>query len=274
MGRFCDDRLPMPIHSTAVVDSVAEIDPSASIGPYAVITGPVKIGPDCVLGPAAIVMGHTTLGAGCRVHAHAVVGDAPQDMKYHGEVSYCRIGEGSVIREGATVHRGTAAGTSTVIGKRCLLMTNTHVGHNCELSDDVILVSGSLLGGHVEVGARAIVSGNAAVHQYVRIGELALVGILARITQDVPPFCITDQEGNVVAENRVGMKRAGFSLAERTELRAAFGAIYRDGIGRNAAVRYLQTAVTTDAGRRLLAFFAHDSSRGSGMRLYNEPEAA
>ena len=264
----------MPIHPTAVVDSAATIDASASIGPYAVVSGPVVIDADCVLSPAAIVMGHTTLGAGCRIHSHAVVGDAPQDLKYHGEVSFCRIGEGSVVREGATVHRGTLAGTSTIIGKRCLLMTNSHVGHNCELSDDVILVSGSLLGGHVHVGARAIVSGNAAVHQNVRIGELALVGIQARITQDVPPFCITDQEGNVVAENRVGMKRAGFTLGERAELRAAFGAIYRDGMGRNAAVQYLQNAMTTDAGRRLLAFFAHESARGSGMRLYSESLAA
>ena len=271
---FCDD-LPctMPIHPTAIVDSAASIDPSASIGPFAVITGPVEIGPDCVLDATAIVMGHTTLGAGCRIHAHAVVGDSPQDHKYQGETTYCRIGAGTVIREGATVHRGTAPGSTTTVGKRCLLMTNSHVGHNCNLGDDVILVSGALLGGHVDVGQRAIVSGNAAVHQFVRIGELALVGILARITQDVPPFCITDQDGNVVAENRVGMKRAGFSVSERMELKAAFSAIYRDGIGRNAAVKYLQTNVATDAGRRLLDFFAADSSRGPGMRLY-EPHAA
>jgi UDP-N-acetylglucosamine acyltransferase len=263
----------MAIHPTAVVDAAAEIDPSASIGPFAVITGPVKIGADCTIDAAAIVMGHTTLAAGCRIHSHAVVGDAPQDHKYRGEESYCLIGEGTSVREGATVHRGTAAGSATIVGKRCLLMTNSHVGHNCELDDDVILVSGSLLGGHVQVGQRAIVSGNAAVHQFVRIGELALVGILARITQDVPPFCITDQEGNVVAENRVGMKRAGLTVGERMELKAAFSAIYRDGIGRNAAIKYLSTTVSTEAGRRLLAFFATDSSRGPGMRLY-EPTAA
>ncbi|WP_428306679.1 acyl-ACP--UDP-N-acetylglucosamine O-acyltransferase [Lacipirellula sp.] len=264
----------MPIHPTAVIDSAAEIDGSASIGPHAVVSGPVTIGPDCVLSPAAIVMGYTMLEAGCRLHSRAVVGDAPQDLKYYGEASYCRIGEGSVIREGATVHHGTAAGTATIIGKRCLLMTNSHVGHNCELSDDVILVSGALLGGHVHVGPRAIISGNAAVHQHVRIGELSLVGMLARITQDVPPFCITDQEGNVVAENRVGMKRAGLTLGERAELRAAFGAIYRSGIGRNAAVQYLQDTMTTEAGRRLLAFYAHGSARGSGMRLYDPGSAA
>lgn len=260
----------MPIHPTAIVDTAAEIDSSASIGPYAVVTGPVVIGPDCELSAAAIVMGRTTLAAGCRIHSHAVVGDAPQDHKYAGEASYCRLGEGSVVREGATIHRGTTAGSTTVIGKRCLIMTNAHVGHNCELSDDVILVSGSLLGGHVHVGARAIVSGNSAVHQFVRIGELALVGILARITQDVPPFCITDQDGAVVAENRVGMKRAGFSLEERTELKAAFSEIYRGRLGRTAAVAYLQGAVTTGAGRRLLEFFAADTSRGAGLRLYRE----
>lgn len=264
----------MPIHPTAVVDSAAVIDPSASIGPHAVVTGNVHIGPDCELRPAAVVMGNTILGEGCRIHSFAVVGDSPQDFKYRGEASFCRIGRGTIIREGATVHRGTAPGSATVVGDRCLLMTNSHVGHNCELSDDVILVSGALLGGHVSVGERAIVSGNAAVHQHVRIGELALVGILARITQDVPPFCITDQEGNVIAENRVGMKRAGFSVEERKELKAAFAAIYRAVKGRNAALQYLQSTMTTSAGRRLLDFYAHESTRGAGMRLYDEREAA
>ncbi len=267
----------MPIHPTAVVDSAAEVDASASIGPYAILSGPVRVGPDCVLSPASVVLGRTTLEAGCRVHSRAVVGDAPQDLKHHGEASNCLVGESSVIREGATVHRGTAAGTATIVGKRCLLMTNSHVGHNCQLGDDVVLVSGALLGGHVQVGDRAIISGNAAVHQHVRIGELALVGILARITQDVPPFCITDREGNVVAENRIGMTRAGLTVSERAELRAAFAAIYRRGIGRNAALEYLQNTMTTDAGRRLLAFYAYPStrgSRGSGMRLYEPSSSA
>ena len=264
----------MPIHPTAVVDSVAVIDPSASIGPHAVVSGRVVIGPDCELMPAAVVLGHTTLAAGCLVHSFAVVGDAPQDCKYRGEVAYTRIGEATAIREGATVHRGTAPGSSTVVGERCLLMTNSHVGHDCHLADGVILVSGALLGGHVQVGANAIISGNAAVHQHVRIGELALVGILARITQDVPPFCITDQDGTVVAENRVGMKRAGLTLDERYELKAAFAAIYRKGIGRNEAVRYLQSVVKTEAGRRLLSFYAQDSARSSRVRLFDPQQAA
>lgn len=256
----------MSIHPTAVVDSQAEIDGSASIGPHAVIDGPVRIGADCTISAAAIVMGHTTLGPGCRIHSHAVVGDLPQDHKFQGEASYCRIGEGTSVREGATVHRGTAPGSTTIVGKRCLLMTNSHVGHNCVLGDDVTLVSGALLGGHVQVGDRAIISGNAAVHQFVRIGELALVGILARIVQDVPPFFITDREGMMVGENRVGLARAGLTAPERAEIKRAYQVIYRGGLGRNAAVDFLASYVTTPAGQRLLEFFATDSKCGAATR--------
>ena len=264
----------MSIHPSAVVDPAAEVERSATIGPHVVVEGPAKIGADCRIGPGAVIMGHTTLGSGCRVHSHAVVGDQPQDFKYAGGVSYCLIGEGTTIREGATVHRGTAEGSATIVGKHCLLMTNSHVGHNCQLGDKVTLVSGALLGGHVQVGDRAIISGNAAVHQFVRIGELALVGMLARIVQDVPPFCITDRDGLVVAENRVGMMRAGLTRPERDELKAAYQTLHRSGIGRNDAINYLQAAVRTDAGRRLLDFFLDSSGRGAGIRAFKPSHAA
>jgi UDP-N-acetylglucosamine acyltransferase len=153
-------------------------------------------------------------------------------------------------------------------------MNNTHVGHNCVLGDGVTLVSGSLLGGHVRVGDRAIISGNAAIHQFVRVGELALVGILARITQDVPPFCITDREGLIVGENRVGLMRAGFTPAERAEIKTAYQAIHRTGIGQNDAVAYLQNVVKTEAGRRLLDFFTSGSRRGTGVRAFKHRPAA
>jgi UDP-N-acetylglucosamine acyltransferase len=264
----------MAIHPTAVVDPQASIDASASVGPLAVIDGPAVIGAGCTIGPTAVILGHTVLGPDCQVHAHAVLGDAPQDYKYTGEVSYVRLGAGCIVREGATVQRGTGAGAVTVIGDHCLLMTNSHVGHNCRLGRGVTLVSGALLGGHVDVGDGAIISGNAAVHQHVRIGELALVGILARITQDVPPFCITDRDGRVVGENRVGLMRAGFGREERDEIKAAYQAIHRTGIGRNAALEYLESTVTTPAGRRLLAFFANESKRGAITRSHRSLRAA
>jgi UDP-N-acetylglucosamine acyltransferase len=264
----------MTIHPTAVVDSRATIHPTAVLGPHVVIEGPVMVGADCVIGASAVILGHTIIGAGCRIHPHAVIGGEPQDRRFTGEPSYTHIGPGCIIREGATVHRGTQPGSVTSVGARCLLMTNSHVAHNCTLADDVILVSGALLGGHVQIGARAMISGNAAIHQFVRVGELALVGIVARVTQDVPPFFLTDQQGAPIGENRVGMTRAGLSPEERREIKAAFRVIYRAGLGRSAAVEYLSGAVKTPAGLRLLDFMAGDSHRGVATRSQDSARAA
>jgi UDP-N-acetylglucosamine acyltransferase len=264
----------MPIHPSAIVDRLAEIDPSAVIGPHVVIEGPVQIAAECELGASAVVLGHTQIGRGCRIHAHAVVGGVPQDRRYDGGVSFCRVGEECTIREGATVHRGTAAGSATIIGNRCLLMTNSHVAHNCRLGDDVTLVSGSLLGGYVEVGGKAMISGHACVHQFVRIGELALVSILARVVQDVPPFLIAGRDGAIVGENRVGLLRAGLLAEEKQEIKAAYRVIYRAGLGRNAAIDYLSSSVKTAAGRRLLDFMSGDSPRGVATRSPNSARAA
>jgi len=135
----------LTIHSTAVIDPQAEIDPTAIIGPHAVIEGPVRISTGCRIGPSVVILGHTVIEAGCQIHSHAVIGDLPQDHAYHGAESSCHIGEGCTIREGVTIHRGTDPGSKTAIGARCLLMTNSHIAHNCELGEDVTIVSGALL---------------------------------------------------------------------------------------------------------------------------------
>jgi len=252
----------MTIHSTAIVDPQAKIDATATIGPHVVIDGPVRIGPGCRVAASAVIMGHTVVGADCQIHSHAVIGDVPQDHAFEGAESYCRLGAGCTVREGATIHRGTAPGSQTTVGRRCFLMTNSHVGHNCEIGDDVTIVSGAVLGGYVQVGPRAVISGNAAIHQFVRIGELAMVSGLAKVVQDVPPFFMTDREGAVVGENRIGLIRALFSALERTEIKAAFRVIYRSGKGHHEAIEYLSDYVTSDAGRRLLDFIAVRSKRG------------
>ncbi|MEW4528302.1 acyl-ACP--UDP-N-acetylglucosamine O-acyltransferase [Maioricimonas sp. JC845] len=252
----------MPIHPSAIIDAAAEIDPTVTIGPHAVIDGPVRIGPHCRIAPSVVIMGHTTIGAECEIHAHAVIGDTPQDHAYEDGLSYCVIGNGCVLREGVTVHRGTADGSSTVIGDDCLLMTNSHVGHNCQVGDHATLISGALLGGHVTVGPRAVISGNAAVHQFVRIGELAMISGLGKIVKDVPPFFMTDRDGAIVGVNRIGLLRAGLSSDERREINNAFRLIYRSPGGREAMIQRLDESLTTEAGRRLLAFMTEDSPRG------------
>lgn len=253
----------MSVHPTAVIGPLAVIDPSATIGPFAVIDGPVRIGAGCHIAASAIVMGHTEIGAGTRIHSHAVVGDVPQDRAYGaGGISFCQIGENCVIREGTTVHRGTAPGSATVVGDRCMLMTNSHVGHNCELREDVMLVSGVLLGGYVQVGPRAVLAGGAAVHQFVRIGELAMVSGLAKVVQDVPPFFLTDKDGAIVGENRVGLIRSRIPSLERNDIKSAFRIIYRSGMGHAEALEALETQLTTTAGRTILDFMSAGSKRG------------
>ena len=264
----------MPIHPSASVHPDAVIDATASIGPQVVIDGPVQIGPDCHVGPSAVLLGHTQVGAGSRIHAHAVIGDVPQDRKFHGEISYCRIGSECVIREGATVHRAVHPEQATVIGDRCYLMTNAHVAHDCVLGDDVTLVSGALLGGHVQVGSRAIISGNVGVHQFVRIGELAMLGAVAMIAQDVPPFLMTGRDGAIVGVNSVGLMRAGLAPNERSELKRLFKLVYHSGMMRDEALQLACQNAVTAPGRSFVEFFQNGSGRGFRKAVVRRRKAA
>lgn len=258
----------MPIHPSAMIDSQAKVDPTATIGPFVVIQGNVAVGPGCHLAAGVIVYGPTTIGAGTRVHSHAVLGDVPQDRAFQGEDSSVVIGDDCIIREGVTIHRGSSPGSVTRIGNRCMLMTNSHVGHNCTLEDEVIMISGSLLGGHVHVGRRAVISGNAAIHQFVRVGEASMISGLGKIVQDIPPFFMTDREGALVGVNRVGMIRGGFTSQERDEIKAAYKVVYRSGLDRAETLRALEELIRTDAGKRLLAFLKTDSKRGVAAAAY------
>lgn len=252
----------MGIHPTAYIHPDADVHPSCDLGPHVVIDGPVRIGADCRLGPSVIVLGHTEIGTGCSLHSHAVIGDVPQDHKYAGALSFCRIGDGCVIREGVTVHRACIEDAATVVGNRCYLMTNSHVAHDCVLADEVTLISGALLGGHVQVGRKSIISGNTGVHQFVRIGEMAMIGGVAMISQDVPPFTMTNHDGEIAGLNAIGLMRAGISTEERQEIKALFKVVYRTDMALDRAVELASELVITDAGRRFVQFFDDESRRG------------
>jgi UDP-N-acetylglucosamine acyltransferase len=252
----------MAIHPTAVIDRQAEIDSSARIGPYVVVEGPVRVGAGTNVRAHAYLSGWTQIGAACEIHPFAVVGHFPQDFHYSGERSYCKIGDRVVIREGATVHRGTQPESWTIIGDECLLMAYAHVGHNCELGKGAKIYNTVLLAGHVEVGDNAIVSGASLVHQFVRIGKLAFIAGGARVTMDVPPFFMAYGESTVVQHNVIGMRRAGHDRDAIQEVRQAFRTLYRSGHTFRRAVEQLAASVRTPAGQELVAFLQTESRRG------------
>ena len=218
----------MSIHPSAVISPEAKISSDVKIGPYAVIDGPVTIGPGSIIHSGAKLLGRVTVGARNVVHSTAVLGDWPQDRKYKGEPSEVIIGDDNIFREGVTVHRGTGLNTKTIIGNRCYLMVNSHVGHNCVISDDVTLVNGALLGGHVHVGERAIIGGNSGIHQFCRIGRLAMISNAAGMSVDFPPFFTAMATNTITQLNAVGLRRSGMSRESINAIRKIFQMVFRD----------------------------------------------
>ena len=193
----------------------------------AVIDEHVIVGPRCRVGPFVHLTGHTTIGADNVFHSGAVIGDAPQDLKYHGEPTRLRIGDCNVIREHSTVHRSNKMEEDTVIGSHNLLMAHSHVGHNVTICNHVILANGSAIAGHAVIGDRVFISANALVHQFCRVGTLALMQGGSAISMDLPPFCIARGGNGISGLNVIGLRRAGFSPAERLELKQVYHALFR-----------------------------------------------
>jgi UDP-N-acetylglucosamine acyltransferase len=200
------------VHPTAVVSSAAVIADDVEIGPYAVVHPYVRLAP------------------GVRVDAHAVLGGDPQDLSFMGGVTWLEIGQGTVIREAAIVHRATSPDVPTRIGASCLIMGQVHISHDSHIGDRVVVAQRTAIAGHVTVEPDAVIGGMTAVHQHVRIGRAAMVGALAKVTRDVLPFCAVD--GNPAthrALNVVGLRRAGVSVAECRVLRQAYNRL-RSGL--------------------------------------------
>jgi UDP-N-acetylglucosamine acyltransferase len=263
----------MGVHRTAIIGEGVELDPTVDVGAYAILEPGVRIGAGTRVYPHAYISTGATIGQRCQIHPFAVVGHLPQDLAFAGEPTFTQVGDETIIREGVTIHRGTAPGSTTIVGRRCFLMANAHVGHNCRVEDDVKMANGALLAGHVHVGRGSFLSGNAVVHQYVRIGEMVMVGGGLRVTMDIPPFMMYGPRG-VVGPNVIGLRRAGLSAAERHELRECHRVLFRAGAFRDA-ITHVESMVQSDAGRRLVEFLRAPSRRGiSGFARRGETAAA
>ena len=249
------------IHPTAVIHPKAEVDPSVMVAPYAVIDAGVTVGPRCQLGPHVYLTGQTAIGADNRFHAGCVIGDAPQDLKYKDAPTRLRIADRNVFREHVTVHRANKLEEDTVIGSDNFLMANAHVGHNSTLGNYVIMANGALLGGHVTVADRAFISGNCLVHQFVRVGTLALMQGGSAISKDLPPFTIARGDNGICGLNVVGLRRAGIPDGERLELKRIYRLLFRGGGTLQEALKQAKASYSS-ANARIFIEFVAGSKRG------------
>jgi UDP-N-acetylglucosamine acyltransferase len=228
------------VHPTAVVSAEAELAAGVEVGPYAVIEGRVRLGPGCVVRPYALLCGPLTMGQGNIMHAGAILGEQPQHLKYHDEPTALEIGDGNIFREHVTIHRGTTHSWVTRIGSHNLFMVNSHVAHDCRVGNRCIFANGAMLGGHCTLEDNVFLSGNAAVHQFTRIGRLALLSGCSATTKDIPPFVIQQNIDTVVGVNVIGMRRAGLGHGQIDAVRQAFRILFREGLTLPAALARLE----------------------------------
>ena len=252
----------MPIAPTARVDPRASIAPDASIGDYCIIEADVVIGAGCRLEPYVYVKRWTTLGEANEISAGTVLGTHPLDKNFTGERSYLHIGNDNIIREHYTVSRGTQPESSTEIGDGNYIMTSGHIAHNCKIADETVIASCSLVAGYVEVESQAFISGNVAVHQYSKIGRLAMIAGGTRVNKDVPPYFL--YAGLYVEPkglNLVGLRRAGFSDEGIAALKAAYRLLFKSGLKLEEALQRIDTELPNEPTRHLTGFI-RSSKRG------------
>ena len=251
------------VHPSAIVDPNAVLGEGVEIGPNCLVGPGVTLGDRCRLHGHVVLSGPTTIGAGNEFYPFACIGQRSQDLKYEGEPTYLEIGSGNTFREFVTVHRATAPGGVTRVGSGGNFLSYSHIAHDCVVGDDVIFSNNGTLAGHVEVGDRAVVGGLTAIHQFCRIGRLAISGGCSKIVQDVPPFMMVDgNPARVRHINQVGMERAGFSRETIRIIKDAFRILYRSDLNTAQALPRLSEEFQDQPEIQQLIDFVRESKRG------------
>jgi UDP-N-acetylglucosamine acyltransferase len=251
------------IHTSAIVHPSAQIGRKSEIGPYCIVGEHVSIGERTVLQAHVVVNGWTEIGEDCQIYPFATIGAASQDRKYTGERAFTRIGSRTVVREYVSIQRATGHDEVTAVGDDCLLLAYVHIAHNCIIGNGVTMSNLAQLAGHVEVGDFATIGGQAGVHQFTRIGRYAMIGGASKLTKDVPPFFLI--EGNPAQPyglNSVGLRRAGFSVDERNEIKRFYKHLYNPKMNVSQAIEAMRAEVATPPGREIIAFLETPSERG------------
>lgn len=264
----------MSIHPKSVIDPGAVIGEGVSIGPGAVIGPGTKLNAGVEIGPNVIIGPNTTLGEGVRIYPGAIVGTDPQDMKYDGTDTYCEIGPGTVIREFVTINRGTTATGSTIVGAGVYIMAYAHVAHDCRIGDRVVMANSVTMGGHCEIGEGATLGGLAAMHQFVRVGKLAMVSGTAGLRKDAPPFMVMSGyvPATVHGVNAIGLKRNGISRKSRAVIKEAYRLLYRSGLSIKGGLERIESDLERTDEIEYLIEFLKTSKRGISRGVRGKSE--
>lgn len=251
------------IHETAIVSPKAELHESVEVGPFAIIEDNVRIGEGCVIGSSALIGSGARIGKNVRIHHGAVVATIPQDLKFGGEETVANIGDNCVIREYATVNRGTKESGSTDVGANCLLMAYAHVAHDCKIGHEVILANAVQLGGHVHIGDHVIIGGSVPVHQFSKIGCHAMIGGGFRLTQDLCPYSLAGGYPlKILGVNIIGLRRRGFSNEAIGVLQRVFKVLFFSDLNTKQAVARITNEVEQTPEVKEILRFIEESTRG------------
>jgi UDP-N-acetylglucosamine acyltransferase len=263
------------IHPTAIISPEADLADNVEVGAHAIIEGKVTVGPDCVIRHGAFLYGPLTMGQGNTVFSGAILGESPQHLKFKNEPTNLQIGDGNTFREFVTVHRGTTHTMKTVVGNNNYFMVNSHIGHDCVVGSHNIFANGALVAGHCIIADNVYLSGNCAIHQFVRVGRLALLSGCSATTKDIPPFVIQQGVDNVVGLNLIGMRRAGMKPEQINGMRQAFRLLFREGYSLStASARIDKDLGHLDAVQELLTFLRQPGRGINPMRERRHHEEA
>lgn len=245
------------------MEAGAQLGERVNIGPYAVIGAAVAIGDDTVIQSHVVLEGAAHLGANNLIGHGSIIGGPPQDLGFKPEtLSRVKIGKGNVIREHCTIHRGTTEGSATVLGDGNFLMAGVHVGHNCRVGNGVIIANNCLLGGYVRIDDGAFLGGGTTFHQNMHVGRLVMCQGSSAFGKDIPPFLLAAERNLVFGVNLLGLRRAGFSAAQREEIRSAFKLLYRSGLNTRQALERADATEFGPEARELFEFVRNARKRG------------
>jgi UDP-N-acetylglucosamine acyltransferase len=251
------------IHPSAVVNPKAQIGDNVKVGPFTVVESDVVIGDGCTIGSSALIAAGARIGRNCVIHHGAVVSNVPQDLKFAGEQTTLEIGDNTVVREFATLHKGTVETGKTVIGSDCLLMANVHIAHDCRVGNHCIFANLVALAGHVTVSDWVTIGGGTPVHQFVQIGAHSMIGGAFRVTKDIPPYVLAGREPmRYEGVNVIGLRRRGFTSEKITAIENAYWVLYSSGLMFSDAIRKIENDFPPSDEISTILSFLKNSARG------------